>query len=181
MLHKKHILCAVLVISTLTLAGCGGDKTKQEVSTKPQSDKDKINALEASGALPKLDRTATLAGIDANKDGVRDDIEVYINKTYSQPEQKAAARQEAKSMQAILSAGTMNTKVAKVLDLQSEKSMNCLFLKFDELKGHKYPGQVSREIVSMSTNTKARLLAYLAYNKALDGTVLATSEGDTCE
>ena len=37
------------------------------------------------------------------------------------------------------------------------------------------------EIISITTNTKPRLLAYLALSKALDGTVSVGLTGDTCE
>ena len=38
-----------------------------------------------------------------------------------------------------------------------------------------------KELEGVTTNTKARLLAYLAYNKALDGTSSSLPVGDTCE
>jgi hypothetical protein len=38
-----------------------------------------------------------------------------------------------------------------------------------------------RELESMTTNTKERLQAYLAYNKAQSGSVSTEPEGATCD
>jgi len=62
---------------------------------------EQIEDLERKGKLPKLDRTNTLTGIDANNNGIRDDIEAYIEHNYI-PEIRKAARQEARSIQKTL-------------------------------------------------------------------------------
>lgn len=40
---------------------------------------------------------------------------------------------------------------------------------------------MSTDLEAMTTNTKKRLLAYLAYNKARSGTVSTMPKGDTCD
>ena len=43
-----------------------------------------------SSEPPSLDRTDTIGGVDADKNGIRDDIDTYIKKTYPNYEQKKA-------------------------------------------------------------------------------------------
>ena len=40
----------------------------------------KITKMEDSGELPKLERTNTVEGFDADKNGIRDDVDTYIKK-----------------------------------------------------------------------------------------------------
>lgn len=61
-----------------------------------------VARLEASREQPVLEREPTLGGIDANANGVRDDIERYIEKTYTEPAQRQAAMQTARAYQQML-------------------------------------------------------------------------------
>lgn len=46
--------------------------------------------MEVSGEYPILDRTETLGGIDADKNGIRDDIDrIIASKPYTERQQKA--------------------------------------------------------------------------------------------
>ena len=92
------------------MIGCGGGKPPSasppkadlEPSTAQTQERKKLQALEASGAIPALERTPTLGGIDANGDGVRDDIALHIQKTYADPAQRKAAMQTARALQQTL-------------------------------------------------------------------------------
>ena len=42
-------------------------------------------------------------------------------------------------------------------------------------------GSVVEEILGVTTNTKQRLLQYIALDKALDGTVISLPSGDVCD
>ena len=59
--------------------------------------------------------------------------------------------------------------------------MHCIVLRFSGSDGSKNAGVVLRELESVTANTKARIKAYLAYSKAMDGAVLSLPEGDTCD
>ena len=174
---KPTLLLAALIALSLSACGSGGS------TPAPLTDKQKIAALETSGDLPTLDRTDTIGGIDANANGVRDDIEAIITKKYTQLDQRAAAMQKAKALQAILLVDPNDKSAVKAASLRSSKSGSCLFKKFNPLSDPLNPlaAIVSREIESLTTNTKKRLKAYLAYGQALDGSVLTDPQGDTCE
>ncbi|MDP3813209.1 MAG: hypothetical protein Q8Q78_19570 [Hydrogenophaga sp.] len=167
----------VPIALALAVTSCGGGGSSAPALT-PQ---EQIAQLEASGALPTLERGTSIAGTDANANGVRDDIEQYIEKKYTVLAQRAAAMQTARALQLTL---LVDKNDAVKLEEVSEAGMRAA-----KCRGHVFPGlerfpeayAMSREIEAMATNTKDRLLAYLAYNKAVSGTVSRLPEGDSCE
>jgi hypothetical protein len=177
-LHASVALAAMLL-----LAGCGGGKPPggQGAGSQNSSPQAKLEKLETTGEIPKLDRLPTLEGADANQNGVRDDIEDHIRKKYPEPKQQAAAMQMARSMQ---SAVTVNVRDSQMVHAVSEAqglAVTCVKAVFPREKHISTGSLVLTEIESMTTNTKARLLAYLAYNRALSGSVWKLPKGDTCE
>ena len=134
----------------------------------------KIEIKENGSILPNLNRDNTLAGVDNNNNGIRDDIDKYIDEHYTDPIKHAAVIQSAKVMQKALLVDKSDMDAIKKIDLEDNRAVNCLFSVFD-------PTEIPTDIESLTTNTKIRLLEYLKYNKALDGTVSNELEGDTCE
>lgn len=127
-----------------------------------------------------LDRTNGIAGVDADKNGVRDDVDAYISTRYSAAPQKAAALQVARTIQKELLVSKTDKPAIKLLTLAEDRAVNCVYSKFDRNSSIK-PGAVVQDIESVTTNTEERLLAYLAFSKAADGTTGTIPEGDTCE
>ena len=83
-----------LLIASLVTAvpGCGGGGGSGGSNTEtPKTPKEQVSALETSGFIPQLDRDKSLTGGDANSNGVRDDIETFIAKTFSTEPRRAAA------------------------------------------------------------------------------------------
>ena len=146
------------------------------VTTFVMTPEQKIQLLEDRGEIPKLDRSPEIQGPD-----IRDDVDVYIATHYTSPPQRAAAEQLARTLQAAIVMDKTNLAAVKAESLKSSRAVHCAFSRFDVSAGMKHPAAVGAELESISTNTKARLLAYLAFSKALDGTVSSTPEGDTCE
>lgn len=185
---KISFLVLVLVIS-FSMASCGDDAQNPTTPPPPKTNppasgttaKEKLEALENSGAIPKLDRTDSIAGIDANANGIRDDVETYIATHYPNPTQRAAAVQFAVVMQDSMLVDKVNMSAVKAISIRSLRAVNCIYSKFDNSSTGKQAGAVVAEIRSISANTKARLLAYLAYAKALDGSVSRLPEENTCE
>lgn len=184
----------------LTLTACGGGNGSSAASSQNPSDasspasepsppasssstvlsaKEKIQQLEATGKLPRLDRSLDIQGPDTNGNGVRDDIDNYIAERYKTPEQRAAATQYAASIQASLIVDTQDRAATKANSVRDMRAINCLGDLFLEKDMHF--ARVSSELLSITTNTKARLKAYLKYDKSLDGTVLSLSNGNTCD
>lgn len=193
----KKLLFTTLLMGAL--AGCGGGDGGGPIGgngtgngsgqgggnppvTEPtQTPVQKVAALETSGAIPQLERTASVSGGDTNTNGVRDDIDAYITSQYSSAPQRAAAQQMAKALQKSLLVNPQDINAVKSIDREISRGINCIYAKFDGANGSQPPAKVAQVLESLTTNTKERLLAYLNYNKALDGTSSALPEGDSCE
>ncbi len=138
-------------------------------------------ALETSGATPERDRGNTLMGTDVNANGVRDDVEAIIDSQYPSSIQRAAAMQTAKALQNALTVDKTDAPAVKAVDREISRAIDCVYSRFDGANGAKQPAQVVQELEAITTNTKERLLAYLQFNKALDGTSSARPEGHAAQ
>ena len=180
-LFKNSLLT---VITLLAIHGCGGSGGGGggggEVA--PKTPAQAVAQLEAQGKIPSnLDRSDTLAGIDADGNGIRDDVDAHILKLSAV--QQPIARQKARAVQAEILVDKTNIQAVREAALKSRKAMTCSNFRFpaNDAADGKLRRQVIEEITSITTNTKPRLLAYLALSKALDGTVSVRLTGDTCE
>lgn len=160
---------------TCMLAACGGGGNS---ASTPQ---EAVAQLEASGELPKLERGPALGGVDVNANGVRDDIEQYIEKKYTEPAQRAAAMQTARAFQQMLLVDKSDIAALDAASEAGSRAIVCAKSAFSASDGLIERSRMNAELESMTTNTKARLLAYLAYNKARSGTVSTMPRGDTCD
>ncbi len=175
---KKGIIISLLSIGVLT--ACGNDSDEPAQNESALTPTQKIAKMEDSGELPKLERTNTVEGIDADKNGIRDDIDAYIKKTYVSEEQQKAVNQYAKSLQASLLVDKDNKIAVKAVTNSKARAISCISMKVPDGKSPN-SDRVVREILSITTNTKQRLLEYVALDKALDGTVISLPSGDVCD
>lgn len=202
MLKSKFRIGIIALATSCLLAACGGGSNGHSggvadtgggttgspgTSSSPNpppvaaTAREKIQAVEDSGAIPKLERGTTVAGVDVDNNGIRDDIDQFIARTYATDAQRKAASQLAKYLQQAILADAKDRPALKQISVQISRAVNCLDMRFDGLNGAKRPARVVQELESVTANTKARLTAYLAYNKGLDGTSGSLPEGDTCE
>ncbi|CZF85816.1 hypothetical protein [Grimontia marina] len=169
----------------ILLVGCGGDNDgstgNSPPSDNPNGSSNAILQLEQKGEIPKLERGTDLMGSDQNNNGVRDDIDSFIGRSYPVPNQQAAATQSAKAFQQTLAVDKSDILAVKAANQTLSRALNCLFDQFDGENGTIGPARVSLEIKSATFNTKLRLLEYLTFSEALDGTSWALPVGDTCE
>lgn len=130
-----------------------------------------------------LDRTETIGGIDVNHDGVRDDIEAFIKQRYTESKERAAMLQYARSTQDSVLVDKTDRAAAKAVMAKASRAIKCVFAIFNPEKNpnNALPHLVTNEIDSLTTNTKARLKAYLAFSRALDGSVITQPQGNTCD
>ncbi len=127
-----------------------------------------------------LDRTDTIGGVDADKNGIRDDIDIYIKKTYPIEEQQKAVIQYAKALQASLLIDKDDKIAVKTATNKNVKAISCIFEKIPNGESPN-KGSIVQEILGVTTNTKQRLLEYMALDKALDGTVISLQKRDVCD
>jgi len=175
-MKKTLILIAVMNLFACSPNDGSGVRPAEETMEKI------FGKMEDSGKYPVLDRTDTLAGIDENKNGIRDDIDLYISKQGFAPEQEKAIRQEAAVMQRSVTIDVKDKKALAKLQTDSGISMACLsYTKFGE-NGSVRGSSLALDIESLTANTKKRLKNYLAYNHTLDGSVWSSTnyKGNPC-
>jgi hypothetical protein len=134
--------------------------------------------LERSGAYPTLDRSADIGGPDTNNNGVRDDIEAWINAQHLNDGQKKALMQKARALNKTLLAD-INDKAA--LQRAGEglgASSRCGLLQFSE---YAVFSRLAGQIEAMTANTRQRAERYMQYNSARSGSSTTNPRGNTCE
>ena len=168
---KRFVPRTSAVLCAIALGACGGGETAPRANG-PESPKAKVLALEESGAIPKLERGPTLEGVDANGNGIRDDIDAFIDRSYSTEPQRRAARQLAANLQKILLVNKSDKAALRQVETGGWPRVHCVFLRFVGRRVKQACG-CKPQLESVTANTKNRLKAYLAYSKAMDGTVIS--------
>ena len=170
-----------VALCSLALVACGDSgPATTEVPSAP-SDAAKLAQLEASGAIPKLERLPMIEGIDIDRNGVRDDIDAYVAKTYTDEAQRRAAVQMARAYQAMLLVDKSDERALDEVSMQGSRAVACLSAVFVSDSEIAKGDQMLETLESLTTNTKERLKAYLAYNKARSGSVSQRIGSNTCE
>lgn len=111
----------------------------------------------------------TIEGVDANKDGLRDDIERYIAETYpgrSEENVRKALRQQAKGFQMALLAASDEAESVKVLH-ERERDGYCL----TGVMGIEMSSEAQEELKAQVLNTEMRTRAWVSFNRNIGGEV----------
>ncbi|WP_286298053.1 chromosome partitioning protein ParA [Vibrio apostichopi] len=134
---------------------------------------------------PMLDRSDSLTGTDVNKDGIRDDIEAFIDALEVTEPVRKALKQNAHYAQESLYhdwsvKSNANIKKALAISHKHNKVLACKEFVGIPVRDITNTGQTIR---ALTNNTKARTMTYLAYNHLLDGSVstLLPAEAKYCE
>lgn len=162
-----------------SLTACGGGtgtETQAAHPTLPLNVEQALRATEAAGQAPRLNRRDTVDGPDIDANGVRDDLDIYIDQLPDSPEQLAALRQEAKSITKMLSVNPENLPAVLDAAHQSAAATACLYTRYKPALAH----QRSVEMEKFSVNTKIRFDAYMRFSKALSGQSTLMPRGDAC-
>ncbi|MDX5984939.1 hypothetical protein [Sphingomonas echinoides] len=166
------------------LTGCGTDSNAGTPTPTPSAPAtltpiQKITALETSGTIPALNRTSGMLPNDVDSNGVRDDIDAYIASRPFTANGKRALTQLARGMQNSLTVDLTKPDQVNNTAMSVTRAINCVFA---QASGEADPlTNAVQDIQSVTTNTKERLVEYMKYNKALDGSVSSVPAGDTCE
>jgi hypothetical protein len=148
-------------------------------TTSETSLEEKIKALEASGALPKLDRSTSIKGPDQDLNGVRDDIDAWIAALPITELQKKAATQAAIGMQNTLLVDTADNAAMEASGNETMASSNCIADVF--MPNYNDGFKLRAKIEAMTANTKERTYQYIKYNRAASGSVTSLPNGNTCK
>ncbi len=126
---------------------------------------DAVTKALADKVIPTLNNDLGLTIKDVDKNGVRDDIDSLISRTYTAPAERRAATQYAQAMQKMVSAnGNVSLAVPSIF-MDVTHSVDCAFAQMGPSKS----AQMIAEIRSTTANTKDRFMAYSKTNVAFSG------------
>ncbi|WP_298433494.1 hypothetical protein [Ottowia sp.] len=160
-----------LLLALGSIAGCTDpDGAAREAAAK-------IARLEKSGQIPKFDQSTSIAGTDANGNGVRDDIDAFIAAQPLSEGQRKALLQDAKAQQLTLTTSLTDSAALDQIGDMTAASVHCIYSVFGESES----GVWVTKIEAITANTRQRAQRYLEYNKAVSGSSGRMPDGDTCE
>ena len=145
-------------------------------ATPEETPEELIQELEDEYFIPKLDRTPTLEGIDLDKNGIRDDIDKYIDDHFS--ELANPARQLARALQASLLVDRADPVALGQVAMQIARAVDCVDRSGFKIKNQPDDPDVLDDLQAITANTRLRMIAYLLFNQALDGTLSFPLEGE---
>jgi len=173
---KKLLLASMCMFA---LSACGGENDSNiNKTSQVNNPKDLFQKLEDEGKLPKLDRSDSILGSDLNNNGIRDDVDQYIQKTYLDPEKRKSVNQYAQNTQAKLAVDPNDKLAVKRVSLESARALTCVYDFYEDGLGPN--GEIHEDIFSVTYNTKKRLKAYYDYDEAVSGSVLSIPTKDYC-
>lgn len=177
-MKKNRPFCATFLLLFITACSGGGGNAEAPATKGP------LPATVADDA-PQVDNedfTPGLKGIDADANGIRDDIDRFIARHYSATSMmKKAAEQEARAFQKQVDAGT--PEQALVAANAVSRAADCTFktLPHATSKDLKFSEDMSIEIKALTANTKERFGAYWKAQEMVSGAVFRDAKEPVCD
>lgn len=162
------------ILFSLSLTACLAINSKQDITTKNQE-----NINNNATKIPSLDISKDIRGPDINMNGIRDDIEAFINNQPFSLNQKKAAFQSAKVLQSTLFVNLKDESQLRIAHDQIGKSVGCMYEQFRETQKI-HPSDVLSDLQKYTMNTKERVFAYLEFNQTSNGSSTELSLENNC-
>jgi hypothetical protein len=163
------------------LAACGGGGSGTPAAATPTPSKsasvpEALTTMETGGTTPALDRSATVAGPDTNNNGVRDDIDRFIDAKTDTTAQKQSLRMASKAMGVAMVSDVASPTALRTATDSLNMAVACIW--------KNYPAETADKMVSemrkVTVNTRVRYDAYMKYNSAVAGTVIKLPKEVVC-
>jgi hypothetical protein len=127
----------------------------------------------------------TLAGADLNDNGIRDDIELYIDDLAIDERLKPSIRQYASALHVIMKKDFASPELFYQHEKVRLNAVNCMINSFFYLDEHGESANDSvrymRKIIELTANTEDRLMQYEHYTLRKNKLSVKYPSGDTCE
>lgn len=168
-MQKKFVLAAVLAAAALAACGGGGSGSSADTQEPADTSVAGLNAaytsMVSSGQYPTLDRTTSLIGMDANTNGVRDDIDAWLSKQDVAAAAVNPLLASAQAYQAALTVDVTDQVKTREIATRTTNAMLCLRLKL----GTKAADALLATVKAYTFNTSERTTAYLLFDESLSG------------
>lgn len=172
------LLSISLVSAILIIFYSGHSIASSDVSNKSSraSPPVSLHDMLKAGGMPPLDTRPGLMGPDANSNGVRDDLEVWINSLPYSREQKKALMQLTKAQQQSLLHGGDITK-AQTADTSAARAQACVLSRFEFSLAENFSGRIE----SYVANTLERGMAYARFLDLLRHQEISLATTNLCD
>ncbi len=182
LMHNSLLIAAALAAAALTSACSSGDASSPPDSTASAPAGPSGSSGSAAPIIDNEDLGAGLAGVDADNNGIRDDIDRLIARDYSAtPAIKRAAQQSARALQALM----VSTTKAQALDAGDQvlRATACVAdaLPLKTADSQRTFFKMSHELTALTANTKERFTAYWQANALAGGAVFQQPSLPVCD
>jgi hypothetical protein len=174
---EKYMLLRLFIIFVIFLVSACNENGYEPLHHFPngysqsETPSSKLTEVQEFSSLTEIkgQTSAGLKGTDDNTNGIRDDIDQFIEQKFSYtPEIKRAAEQEARALQQFMEAQTKE-EALKAAE-QMARATSCTFKRLsDPIRDYEKRQALSKEIEVWTTNTKERLFKYLESSKLIGG------------
>ncbi|HEY5514548.1 MAG TPA: hypothetical protein VIK40_12975 [Geomonas sp.] len=166
----------IAICLVIFLTSCSGGNNNNSTTHPPTTVADALKASDQSGAYPALNHDSTIAGPDLDNNGVRDDVDAYINALPDNSSQKSALRQTHSAISNAMLADTTNQNALVAATRKIANATACIHAKYDSTTA----SNKNSEMEKITVNTKGRFRAYEKFSAAISGTTFVLPEGDGC-
>lgn len=152
---KKTLL--ILLITTLIGCASSGDRA-------------------VASNYPKLGSTNSLKGVDDNTNGIRDDIDAFIESQKLPERERRAVQFQSRTIQDAIVYGESDIKSLSKVIHDYKKAMSCMMGLNSDEKSALYRNYVTSSIEKLSINTTSRYKSYMKFIKNFNGDTFSSSE-----
>jgi hypothetical protein len=177
-MKKNQLVFTALLFLLITACSGSGEST----GTPGEKGGSPPAPVDDAPAVDNEDLTPGLKGIDADANGIRDDIDRFIARHYSATSMmRKAAEQEARAFQKQVDAGTPEQALLAANEVS--RAADCTFktLPHATEKDMKFAEDISIEIKALTANTKERFEAYWKAQELVSGAVFRDAKEPVCD
>ncbi len=180
---KRISSVTAMVMGLFLAAGCSAGSGDSSSGSNAANDVAPGGTATLSAKIiDNEDMTAGLKGVDADKNGIRDDIDRLIAQKYAlTPAMKKAAEQKARALQKAIEATTRAE--SRAAGDQMMRASRCSLKVFPRgsAKDTQFRVQMSKDIEALTANTAERFKAYWNGEKLGGSTVYLQPEEPVCD
>ena len=164
---KKSILISLLSFFLTACSGSSFSMNTTNAALPPEPDRTANNAI--------------LAGIDSDGDGVRDDVQRLVFRSYTSTKKRTLSLALAKEVRKIYATPPTTRAEARAIADAENRVSDCIYSRRE--MDFNSRGGLNEQIVAAHTDTRERMKTYRAYNSLLHGELfyLHDSDPDICK
>ncbi|RZI43936.1 hypothetical protein EGT07_00430 [Herbaspirillum sp. HC18] len=177
-MNKKTLLSIPFLFALMACSGGGSSNAATGAHVAGTSSSTAANFR----IIDNEDMTSGLKGIDADNNGIRDDIDRLIAAKYAATSAvKKAAEQKARALQKNMEATTRKETLAAADEIMRAGQCTYKTLPHATEQDAKFRGQMSKEIEALTANTKERFTAYWKAESLKSGAVFSQPDEPICD